>query len=159
MSDKSKPKCCYCGRETSVVGQRPHQERCLFGPMGERVKEFARKYVSEHGRVSTREWEASQERRDLGLPTDQHITRTLGSWPKFIVWCGIKYERKQYQPKRQNRIEETLILVSERMEKRRRHAEEAERYYSEPQFINRGVRRIYNWRTMQYEDVHVMEWR
>lgn len=98
--------CCYCGRETSLQGQRPHQERCLYGPMGERVKAFCREYVTKHGRITTREWELNKERRALGLPNDQHITRSLGSWPVFIEWCGLEYKRTSRNGKERSRTDE-----------------------------------------------------
>lgn len=104
-------KCCYCGRALSLQGQCTHQEHCLFGPMGERVKKFTSKHVAEHGRITTREWEANQERRDLGLPGYMHIIRELGTWPKFMEWCDIRYRRESRRIKSTMSEEENMRRI------------------------------------------------
>lgn len=151
--------CCYCGELMTISGVKPHERRCFWGPEGERLKKYVRERVRRNGKLTMEEWKTCKERKGLGLASHEYIVRIFGTWGKFIIWCGVEYERKHDQSYRQQKLEDTLIAVSKRMEKRLRHAQEAERYYSEPQFINRGIKRIYNWRTMRYENVHVSEWR
>lgn len=154
MSDKLK--CCFCGRETTVQGQRPHQKRCLYGPMGERVKAFARDYIEKHGRITTREWEKNQERCDLGLPSYMHILRRFGTWPAFISWCEVDYKRTHRRMPKHMTEEENMQRIDAMLAEGRTALESANDFRA-IQAIDRGVKRLYDWRTMTYYTAHVME--
>jgi hypothetical protein len=126
--------------------------------MGERVKEYCRQYIAEHGRVTFREWEKDKERRALGLPSEMHIMRTLGTWPAFIEWCGIQYRRTSRRMKSGLSEAENMARIDAMLEKGRIDYESAFDYSAIPA-IDRGIKRIYDWRTQSYYTAHVLELR
>jgi hypothetical protein len=127
--------------------------------VSEKVRMFIRNYIEEHGGMSKEQYKASDERKALGLPDDGTIYRTFNSWREFIEWCGIEYRRKPHKkPWRAIDDSANLKRIDAMLAQGRIDYESAFDYSAIPA-IDRGVKPVYNWRTMQYEDMHILELR
>lgn len=107
-------KCCYCGRELQLQGQVPHQEKCLFGPMGEVAQEFMHRHANNGAAPSSSWWRDSKERKDLLLPSTEKVTAQFGTWEKFAMWCGLertpRYQTRNFKHRKKERIDERVIF-------------------------------------------------
>jgi hypothetical protein len=127
--------------------------------MSKRIQTFIRSYSEQNGKITCEEYRKSDERKAQKLPDDVVIFRTFGSWKNFVEWCGVDYVRKhQRMTKREYNERQNMARIDAMLEQGRIDYESAFDYSAIPA-IDRGVKPVYNWRTMRYEDVHILELR
>lgn len=107
-------KCCYCGRKLKMQGQVPHQEKCLFGPMGEVAQQFMQRHANNGAAPSSSWWRDSEERKAVSLPSADKVVNQFGTWEKFTSWCGLakapRYQTRNFKHRTKERIDERVIL-------------------------------------------------
>jgi hypothetical protein len=155
--------CCYCGRITAIQGQVAHQSKCLSGPAGDVAKEFMQRSAEYGGGMSTTKWRASEERKALGLPSTERVIEHFGGWRAFVEWCGLRhngYNVPKTEKEKRDFVPEHIIhqRIDAMLAESKAALETAYDFRAIPA-IDRGVKPVYNWRTMSYDHVHVLELR
>ena len=151
---KTTTKCCYCGQPVALHRQVHHQAVCIHGSAGETLKKFMRKHAVKNMMMSRFDYENSAERKRLKLPHPGTLVEWLGSWEIIAEWCDLQYVRQKT-----NKMLDAPNAPIETQWAEARAALESTFDFSAIPAIDRGVKPVYNWRTMRYDHVHVLELR
>ena len=131
-----------------------------MGPTGERVKAFLRKHAIDGAAMSQRDYRDHPDRKAEGLPSEEWLYRSFANWQALVKWCGLDFlpYRKNNRP-RTGQDEEALYRRLDAEFAAGRVALESAYDFRSIPAIDRGIKRIYDWRTQSYYEAHILELR
>jgi len=155
-------KCCYCDRVlTSQSSKTQHERSCVYGPIRERIAVIL--HENADGEYAPTKEEYNNLSRGTDLPSGTAIGNNQMPWSEFVESFGLKVPPKhrphRRKPNRPSRQRPEHIVLAEIDEDLAKYQSVLDVSLSSDVLVHKPTqqKRIYNWRTRQYEWCYVAE--